>query len=179
MEKKNWCYIIAHPNLKVKIDSEDLKRVSTKKWRVVTGMTGRQKVVTSFRKVNKVTTISLGKFLMNPPKGKQVLPRRLTNDGLDYRKRNLVICTIKERQRMLPKRRTPATSSFRGVSFVPGLERWRARIEVEGMTLSLGQYDTEVEAATAYNLAALEHYGPRAYQNPVRKGRKKRAEDAG
>ena len=38
---------------------------------------------------------------MNPPKGKLAYPRRF-NDGFDYRKNNLIICTMQERQQLLP-----------------------------------------------------------------------------
>src|SRR4051794_40650135 len=112
----NWCYINVHPGFKVKIDREDLERVSAHSWRVTFGTQGRKRVVTSIRGPNGVRSLTLGKFLMNPPAGKQVYPRRF-NDALDYRKSNLIVCTLQERQQLLPKKRVGTTSSYRGVSF--------------------------------------------------------------
>ncbi len=101
---------------------------------------------------------------MNPPKGKQVYPRRF-NEGLDYRRSNLIVCTVGERQRLLPKRRAEASSKFRGVSYQSSSNRWRAGIQVEGRTINLGEFKTEVEAAEAYNEASRKYFGEHAYQN--------------
>ena len=163
---KDWCYLTAGPNAKVKIDREDLKRVSEHSWRVTKGTTGRPRVVTSIRKPEGVRSITLGKFLMKPPKGKQVYPRRF-NEGLDYRKSNLIVCTLQERQRLLPKKRVSATSDYRGVSYVKKQKMWRAAIQVKGRTINLGNYKLEAEAALAYNKAAKKYFGSIAYQNSV------------
>lgn len=173
MSDEDWCYIDVHPGLKVKIDREDLERVQAHKWRVTKGTTGRKRVVTSIRTPKGVRSVTLGKFLMDPPPGKQVYPRRF-NEELDYRKSNLIVCTLKERQRLLPKKRSQTTSSYRGVSFDQASGKWRAGIEVEGRSINLGQFDRESEAALAYNEAARKHFGDMAYQNPVGKDRVKR-----
>ena len=167
MSTKPWVYLDCHPNKKVKIDREDLGRVNEHSWRVTKGTTGRPRVVTSIRQKGTVRTITLGKFLMKPPKGKQVYPRRF-NEGLDYRKFNLVVCTLSERQRLLPKTRTKASSEFRGVSKAPG-NRWRASIEVKGTSINLGLFKSERSAAEAYNKAARKHFGDLAYQNQIGK----------
>ena len=166
MSQKKWCYITAHPGKKVKIDSEDLARVSAHSWRVTAGTTGRERVVTSIRGPSGVRAVTLGKFLMKPPKGKQVYPRRF-NQGLDYRKENLVVCTLKERQRLLPKKRARTSSAYRGVSYSRSTGLWRAAIEVDGRSINLGDFTDEASAAVAYNGAARKHFGPEAYQNPV------------
>ena len=165
---KDWCWLETSSGQKVKIDSEDLERVNQHSWRITKGTTGRPRVVTSVRTPKGVRQLTLGKFLMNPPKGKQVYPRRF-NEGLDYRKDNLVVCTLKERQQLLPKKRTDATSIYRGVSFVSASKQWRAAIEVDGKSINLGQFKTEDQAALAYNEAAREHFGKNAYQNRVGK----------
>lgn len=163
---KDWRYITVHPGLKVKIDSEDFDRVSAHSWRVTKGTTNRQRVVTSVRTPKGVRSITLGAFLMKPPKGKQVYPRRF-NEGLDYRKNNLIVCTLQERQRLLPKKRVKSTSSYRGVSFSKSDGKWRAGIEVDGHSINLGNFKTEDDAAMAYNKAARKYFGDLAYQNQV------------
>jgi hypothetical protein len=170
---KAWCFIQVHPGVQVKIDQEDLERVSAHPWRITSATTGRPRVVTSFRTEDGVRQITLGRFLMDPPRGKQVYPRRF-NDGLDYRKSNLIVCTLKERQRLLPKNRKESSSKFRGVSFSKKDGKWRAGIEVKGRSINLGHFDTETEAALAYNQAALKFFGPQAYQNPVDRKVKRR-----
>jgi len=158
---------------RVKIDREDLKRFDQHSWRVTKGTTGRERVVTSIRTDAGSRTLTLGAFLMKPSKGKQVYPRRF-NDGLDYRKENLVVCTLKERQRLLPKKRTKTSSVYRGVSFQRASDSWRAAIEVDGEALNLGNFETEEDAADAYNRAARKHFGSLAYQNEIRRGKRRR-----
>jgi hypothetical protein len=170
---KAWAYLKVHPGFKVKVDREDLRRVNEHSWRVTYG-TGRKRVVTSVRGPKGVRSLTLGKFLMNPPKGRQVYPRRF-NEELDYRKSNLIVCTLQERQRLLPKNRADATSNFRGVSYDKASGKWRASIEVDGHSINLGQFKVESEAALAYNKAAQKYFGQMAYQNQVgRKNYKRR-----
>ncbi|MES2856325.1 MAG: AP2 domain-containing protein [Bdellovibrionota bacterium] len=167
---KDWCYVETSAGQKVKIDREDFERVSNHSWRVTKSTTGRNRVVTSVRTPKGVRSVTLGKFLMKPAKGKQVYPRRF-NEGLDYRKSNLIVCTLAERQRMLPKKRQDATSTYRGVSYSKTEEKWRAGIEVDGQSINLGSFASEKSAAEAYNKAAKKHFGDVAYQNNL--GRKK------
>ncbi len=103
---------------------------------------------------------------MNPEKGKQVYCRRF-NEGLDYRRENLVVCTMQERQRLLPKRKVQTSSQYRGVSFQKASKLWRAGIEVDGKNVNLGEFQSEDEAALAYNKAAKKFFGSIAYQNNV------------
>ncbi len=166
MTDSDWCYFEIKPGIQVKIDTEDLEKVKKHSWRVTKGTQGRLRVVTSIRGPQGVKTITLGKFLMQPPKGKQVYPRRF-NEELDYRKGNLIVCTLAERQRLLPKKRTSTSSHYRGVSMVKGKQTWRAAIEVEGKSINLGNFKTEDEAALAYNEASRKYFGEHAYQNPV------------
>ena len=101
---KPWKYLQAKTGEKVKVDAEDFDNINEKSWRVIyTGKTKKPSVVTSIRSGEKVRTMTLGQFLMKPRKGKLVYPRRW-QQGLDYRKSNLIVCSMKERQRMLPKR---------------------------------------------------------------------------
>lgn len=172
MASKAWT-TISVSGKRVKIDRADLARVSRHSWRVTQGTTGRERVVTSIRTPKGSRTLTLGAFLKKPAKGKQVYPRRF-NEGLDYRKENLVVCTLKERQRLLPKKRTKTSSVYRGVSFQKASETWRAAIEVDGEALNLGNFDDEDQAARAYNRAARKYFGRLAYQNEIIRANRRR-----
>lgn len=58
-------------------------------------------------------------------------------------------------------------SKFVGVTKRKDTGRWVAQIKRNGRHISLGCFDSEVEAATAYNKAALEVHGEFAHINPV------------
>jgi hypothetical protein len=61
------------------------------------------------------------------------------------------------------------TSRFHGVDFYAKTQRWRARIKVIGEPKSrhLGEYDDEIQAAEAYNIAAKMAYGKLAQLNDL------------
>ncbi len=170
---KPWKYIDVHPKYKAKVDSEDLTKVGKHKWRAITRDSDRMKIVTTITTKNGPRQMTLGKLIMNPPKGKSVFARRY-QEGFDYRKSNLIVCSKKELQRALPKGNSDSTSDFKGVSYLPKLKKWRARIRVDGELISLGVYKTELDAAKAYNKAAKEHFGDIAYQNRLKTERKAR-----
>ena len=163
---KPWKELELRNGLKVKIDEEDADRINEHTWRVIKKPSGRLKVVTNIQTEKGSRQVSLGQFLMNPPPGKMVYPRRF-QQGLDYRKENLVVCTMQERQLYLPKTRKAVSSKYRGVYFLKSKEKWRAAIKVNGKKISIGLYDTEEDAALAYNKAARQHFGDLAYQNRV------------
>jgi HNH endonuclease/AP2 domain len=54
------------------------------------------------------------------------------------------------------------TSGYKGVSMdrsKPRQKKWRATIEVDGRTISLGYFDTPERAFIAYIFAAWDHFG--------------------
>lgn len=175
MGKKAFTTITISSGHKVKIDREDLERVSQHSWRAIKSPSGRFKVITSIRGPNGARNVTLGRFLIKPPKGKQIYPRRF-QEGLDYRKDNLVVCTIKERQRLLPKRKSQTSSKYRGVSYSRTDKRWKAGIEVDGRSINLGHFKYEEDAAVAYNKAARKHFGDIAYQNQIKKTPKRKSD---
>ncbi|MCC6277748.1 MAG: hypothetical protein IT289_07540 [Oligoflexia bacterium] len=163
---KRWRFLKIGKN-KVKIDSEDFDRVSRHKWRIRTRKdTSKLTIITSVHTSKGARNISLGHFIMNPPKGKVVYPRRYF-EGFDFRKDNLIVCTIQERQTMLPKKRSQASSNYRGVSYSKKNKRWRASITVKGRSINLGDYSTEASAALAYNQASKRYFGDLGYQNTI------------
>lgn len=60
-----------------------------------------------------------------------------------------------------------ATSPFKGVSYRKDNSKWRAVIQRDGKSLSVGHFLCEREAALAYNYAAEKLFGPYARFNEV------------
>lgn len=173
-KSKPWKYLQTKTGEKVKVDAEEYDAVNEKSWRVIyTGQAQKPSVVTSIRTGESVRTMTLGQFLMKPGKGMLVYPRRW-QQGLDYRKSNLLVCSMKERQRMLPKRADQSTSRYKGVSFVKSKKVWRARIEKNGRSHYLGDFSREEHAALAYNKAARDLFGDIAYQNQIHRASERR-----
>lgn len=167
-KEKPWCYIPVHKGHRAKIDKEDYAKVSKHSWRVLKKPSGRLRVVTTVSTPKGPRQVALGQLLMKPPKGKMVYARRFM-DELDYRKSNLIVCTMRQRQQILPKSRLFGSSRFKGVHYVTRTKRWRAQIAVNKKHISLGIFKSELAAAEAYNKAALEYFGDMAYQNLLKK----------
>lgn len=158
------------------VDADDYDRVMQHSWHIIQKKGSRKlNVVTNLKTKSGTKKVTLGKFIMKPPKGKMVYPRR---SNLDFRKANLVICTMAERQQMLPKRKTADSSSqYKGVCYDADRGKWRAHITIDGVTGNIGFFDSEEKAARAYNKRAKLLFGSLAYQNQFGKKFKRRKSD--
>ncbi|HKN85646.1 MAG TPA: AP2 domain-containing protein [Nitrospiraceae bacterium] len=88
-------------------------------------------------------------------------------DGLNNRRNNLRPCTHAQNQRNRPKRRGTHSSKFKGVYWNKREKKWVACMSVNDRTLYLGIFTDEVDAAKAYNQAAIRHSGEFAWLNPI------------
>lgn len=101
----------------------------------------------------------LHRWIMKAPKGKVVL--FIDNDRLNLQRDNLLVC-----DRVVSIRHTGGRSGrFKGVHFSKKQMKWIAQITCNYKTFSLGGFDTEEAAASAYNQAAVRLYGAHAYIN--------------
>ncbi len=98
--------------------------------------------------------------------------------AVDYRTREKVVLEeLNDVGRLLFETERPqATEQFRkhkkesrftGVFFVTKTKNWRVIITVNKERFDLGRYPTEIQAAEAYNRAAVLHIGQDAWQNDL------------
>jgi hypothetical protein len=87
----------------------------------------------------------------------------IDNDGLNNRRSNLRICTIKQNSR---NSRSPGGASrYKGVSRDKRHKKWRVKIICNGKRISVGYFANEIKAALAYDEHAKELFGEYAYLN--------------
>lgn len=108
--------------------------------------------------------VLLGRLLMEPEDGLCVV--HVNSDHFDFRRENLRVVdwsTMMQRQ----KKRAGSTSRYKGVQLHQKSGRWRAVIWRKELRRSvhLGYFEEEAEAARAYDVAALKHYGEEAWVN--------------
>lgn len=88
---------------------------------------------------------------------------------LNNSKTNLRLLPALLNQKLQPRKKTiNSTSTYKGVCLDSWAvsqnlkKKWIARIKVNRKGINLGRYLTEIEAAIAYNKAALYYFGPLA-----------------
>jgi len=90
----------------------------------------------------------------------------INHNGFDNRRCNLRICTNVENLRNSPGHRDRA-SQYKGVSMDRKRGKYVAMINNGQRAINLGYFDSERDAALAYNDAARKHFGDFAYINAV------------
>ena len=140
---------------------------------------------TTYAKAHKNgKTIYLHRLIMglvDAPRSEYV--DHIDGNGLNNSRTNLRKTDNRGNQRNQTKHLSAtSTSTYKGVCYRSGKYRtkpWMANItlsdkrplgadkKVRGKQKYLGCYQTEIEAATAYNQAAIELFGPSAHQNDI------------
>jgi len=92
---------------------------------------------------------------------KGLVADHIDGNGLNNQKSNLRVCT--NQQNSFNHKRGINKSGYKGVGYVDGLVR--ARICINGKLIHLGMYKNEIEAAKAYDSAAIYYYGEFAKLN--------------
>jgi len=87
----------------------------------------------------------------------------------DNRKCNLRIARHKDNIYNACKHRKQCTSKYKGVCWARNKNKWLARIYKDGKNRFLGHFESEIDAAIAYNEAAKELFGEYARLNVIEK----------
>lgn len=144
------------------VDDEDFDYLNQWKWCYVSsGYAMRRKYLGGGRGNEKAEYILMHRLIAGTPKDMDT--DHINRDRLDNRKSNLRICTTAENLRN--SKGYSKKTKYKGLDLVGA--RWRARVTIAGKTLSLGIYDSEEEAASAYNNAITNYHGSFAKLNEI------------
>jgi|LakMenEpi03Aug12_release.lakeMendotaPanAssembly.Ray.scaffolds.fasta_scaffold597176_1 hypothetical protein len=102
------------------------------------------------RKNIKVHKLIAMTFLNHIPNGKyDIVVDHINNDKLDNRVENLQLISNRENTTKIAR----GKSKYIGVIWQKKLNKWGARIRIEGKSIYLGVFDCEIQASEAYQNA--------------------------
>lgn len=150
------------------VDAEDYEKVNQFKWTAhKDSNSGRWYAQRTARIDDKKIHQSMHRFIMGLEYGD---PRKVDHKNrdttLDNRRENLRVATQSENNRNvgLSKRNT---SGAKGVRRYERLDKWIARIQVNGSLIHLGYFPTKGLAVAAYDAAALKYHKEFACTNEM------------
>jgi hypothetical protein len=144
------------------VDSADYYWLNTFKWLVYGTGNNLYAVRNRLIAPNETRPVYMHRVIMNPPPG--LLVDHKNNDSLDNRRQNLRFATPSEN--MLNRRKKKnCTSQYRGVWLLSHNGKYESQTSYRGKKIWLGWFDSEVEAARAYDRAVLKYHGEFARLN--------------
>ncbi len=137
------------------VDDEDYDDLSRFKWY-------------KYKNPNRSTIYAVRKFKLDEKYKSEYMHKRLTGfnqtdhingDGLDNQRQNLRSCSNSQNRANTPKQKNAKTSVYKGVYWHKGDQKWMVRIQVNYKSIYLGSFEDEMQAARAYDAAAVLHFG--------------------
>ncbi len=143
------------------VDDEDFLRVSQYKWYAIK-MSHLFYAHTNVRKADGKTTI-LSMHVLLLPDAKRV--DHQDGNGLNNQRHNLRSATHSQNMANRRKHKNGTSSLFKGVHWHKAAKKFTAQICVNHKRHHLGLFTSETDAAMAYDVAALHHFGAFARLN--------------
>jgi hypothetical protein len=150
------------------IDDEDFARVSPFKWyaSVRRRKDGTIYTIYAFRKYRredgKRSIQMLHRFILGIT-DPQINVDHEDHNGLNCRRQNMRVAT--ETQNQGNRRKQKSSSQFKGVTWYGRKSKWQSQIRFEGKQKHLGYFNSEIDAAKAYDVAARKQFGEFALVN--------------
>lgn len=150
---------------KALVDDDDYNLISSYKWRVQKGGSKKNPII--YARTGK-RSIKMHRMLLNATDGFDV--DHINGNGLDNRRCNIRVVTRSQNLANTSQHKD-SNRNFKGVGFIKFKngyippKPYQAWICVNYKHICLGTYATEIEAARAYDIAAIKYFGDAARLN--------------
>lgn len=154
---------LTNSDLVVLVDNEDFERVQKFRWRLLShdnyaGTYGYSK------KNGKNELVLMHRLLMQPDN----MVDHIDRNGLNNQKSNLRLCNMSQNaanRTLSPLNKSGYKGVFKLDEKLYPKNPWKAKIGVNSKRKSLGNFSTALDAAKAYDKAAVENFGDFALTN--------------
>lgn len=150
------------------VDDIDYELISQYNWHAVKSTSGIWYAQTNIKVKGKRTVLEMQRLIMGLKHGDSKLIDHVSRDALDNRRFNLRIASKSKNARNQRKHKDAKYSKYKGVTYQKQAKRrrrWVARIIVNYRQIYLGFFETELEAAQAYDKGARKYFGEYARLN--------------
>lgn len=157
-------YISLTKGYLTKVSTQDYTKLSKFKWRAL--VTKKVYAARDISVNGKSIIILMHREIKNVKKD-QIIDHKDGN-SLNNCRRNLRICNYHQNaaNSIGNKRRK---FQYKGIGLQKGCKnRWYATITCKGKKINLGSYPSQIEAAKAYNVAAIKYFGKFANINTIK-----------
>jgi hypothetical protein len=143
------------------VDNDLFSVLNQFKW---TAMVVKNKVYAYRQTDNRKNHIYMHRFILNAEKGVEV--DHINSNGLDNRKCNLrKVNRSQQMQNTIGWRNSVVPYKGVSLSYDGRSKKYRCRIRVNNKNTMVGRFYTPIQAAVAYDRAALKHFGEFAKTN--------------
>lgn len=145
------------------IDDLDFKLVSKFTWHA--NKSKRWYAKTFINNNGNLVTLQMHRLILGCPKDMQI--DHINGDGLDNRRENLRLCNNSQNHQN--RRCVLSDSGYKGVYWRKYGKhgKYNARIHYNEKSVWLGSFDSPIDAAVAYDMAALKYFGEFACTNKM------------
>lgn len=151
-------------NFEVFFDEEDRDIIDSYTWRIKTKKRSQNNYVACNIWIDEKRTVRYLHQLILP---NVKFVDHINRNSLDNRRCNLREVSRIENYRNAKKRSKKSTSKFKGVYWHKMVKRWYANICIDYKSIYLGCFLLEIDAAKAYNEAAIKYFGEFAVLNII------------
>jgi len=146
------------------VDPDDYETLNKYKWHVTKNAnTFYAKRNPRVGRKGKAPPIYMHRQIINVPAGFVI--DHINYNGLDNRKANLRLATRAQNNRHTRRTKKTGSSKYKGVSWYNREKRWVVKITTDGITIPIGYFKDEIEAAKAYDRDAKKYHGEFAALN--------------
>ena len=147
------------------VDDEDFEYLNQWKWQANKKKSKKFYAWRGKKIDGRYRMIYLHRFLLKLT-DKKIFVDHVNMDTLDNRKENLRICTHSQNQ-MNKNKNSRNSLGYKGITYDKRVNRYYASITLDKKTFYLGGYIDPIDAAKAYNKAAIKFFGEFAKLNEI------------